>query len=295
MQIALVTADGGPRWKDEVDLPLVAALTARQIDVVRPVWDDASVPWESFDAVVVRTTWDYARRRDEFVSWAQAVGEVTTLWNPPDVIRWNTHKSYLMELEERGAPVVPTAWLGQGDRVELADLLASRGWGRAVLKPAVGAGAEGVVRVQVHDETAARAGQEALTRLLMEGDVLVQPYLGSVEARGELSVVLIDGCPTHAVRKTPASGEYRVQSRFGGRYELEPIDDELTALATWVVEATGNDLLQARVDLLEDEVGVPQLVELELTEPDLYLGVAPLAADALATALLRRLGEAGGS
>ena len=294
MRIALVTASGGPAWKGEVDLPLVAALAGRDVEVVRPAWDDAAVPWEGFDAAVIRTTWDYASRRDEFLGWAERAGEATRLWNPPEVIRWNTHKSYLMELEERGAPVVPTAWLGRGDQIDLAALLATRGWERAVVKPAVGAGAEGLVRVDPDEDRELRSAQAAMERLLAAGDVLVQPYLASVEARGELSVVLVEGRPTHAVRKTPAPGEYRVQSQFGGRYELEPIDDDLTALATWVVEATGNDLLQARVDLLEDEVGTPQLVELELTEPDLYLTAAPFGADELASAVVRRVEESEG-
>jgi glutathione synthase/RimK-type ligase-like ATP-grasp enzyme len=288
VRIALVTGSAGPDLMHEVDRPLVAALEARGIEVGQPIWHDGMVDWASFDLALVRTTWDYPGRRDEFVAWAERAGAFTDLRNPPDVLRWNTHKSYLLELEERGAPVVPTAWLGSGDRVDLAGLLASRGWSRAVVKPAVASGSDGLLRVGIAttDDADLAAGQAHLDALLATGDVLVQPYLAAVETRGELSVILIDGRVSHVVRKTPPQGEFRIQEQFGGRYVAEPIDPEVQALAEWIVDATGADLLVARVDLIEDASGVPQLVELEATEPDLYLGVVPEAAGRLVDAIV---------
>lgn len=292
MHVALVTGNGGPAFVDQVDAPLVAALEERGIEVARPVWHDDDVDWASFDAAIVRTTWDYSGRRDEFVDWAAHVGALTAVWNPPEVLRWNTHKSYLIELEERGAPVVPTAWLGRGDRVDVAELMASRGWQRAILKPAVASGSDGVLRVSLDaessDDADTRVAQRHLDGLVGAGDAMVQPYLPSVEVRGELSVVVIDGAPSHAIRKTPSGGEFRIQSQFGGVYGEETLDAEVAALARWIVEATGHDLLFARVDLLEDETGTLQLAELELTEPDLYLGVVPRAAQVLADTIERR-------
>lgn len=268
-----------------IDAPLHAALTARRIEVSRPAWDDATVDWSAFDAVVVRTTWDYTGNRDRFVAWAQRVAAVTRLFNPPEVLAWNTHKGYLIELEERGAPVVPTAWLGQGDRIDLAALLADRGWGPAIVKPAVAAGSDGLLRVAADDP----AGQRHLDALSETGDVLVQPYLGSVED-GELSVVLFDGEVSHAVLKRPSAGEFRVQFEFGGRYEPAELPPDVGALASWIVEATGHDLLYARVDLLFADDGTPQLTELEATEPDLYWEAAPGGPDRFADAIVRRLG-----
>lgn len=299
MQVALVTG-GGPDFITEVDGPLTAALQRQGVAVHAPRWDDAAVDWSRFDLALVRTTWDYTARRDEFVAWAATAAAATRLWNPADVLRWNTHKSYLLELEERGAPVVPTAWLGQGDQVELAALLAARGWRRAVLKPAVAAGSEGLERVRL-DPTAPSspvreldppAGQRHLDRLLAAGDVLVQPFLEDIERSGELSVVVVDGQVTHAVRKQPQPGDYRVQEEFGGSMQPVTPDPAARELARWVVEATGAELLVARVDLVADEVGTWQLAELEATEPDLYLRVAPAAAEPLADAVLRRLPRA---
>jgi glutathione synthase/RimK-type ligase-like ATP-grasp enzyme len=287
VDVALVTGAVGPSFMHEVDTRLVAALRERGAAVHTPCWSDVEVAWDAFDLAVVRTTWDYVDDRDAFVAWAAATAERTALWNPADVLRWNTHKSYLLELEDRGAPVVPTAWLAQGDRIDLADLLASRGWSRAVVKPAVAAGSQGLARV---DAAAAAAGQRHLDALLAVGDAMVQAYLPSVETRGELSVVVVDGEVSHAVRKLPAAGEFRIQEEFGGRYVEEELDRDTTDLAAWIVETAGTELLLARVDLLEDEVGTLQLAELEATEPDLYLDAAPDAAARVADAILRRAG-----
>jgi glutathione synthase/RimK-type ligase-like ATP-grasp enzyme len=243
-------------------------------------------------ALVTADTFDYTARREEFVAWAEAAGAVTSLWNRPDVLRWNTHKGYLLELEDRGAPVVPTAWLAQGDRVSLRELRASRDWGRVIVKPAVASGSDGLFRTAPDDDDGPLgAGQAHLDALLADGDVMVQPYLPSVETEGEVSVVLIDGQVSHVVRKRPVAGEFRIQEQFGGRYERVALDGdgaEPAALARWIVEATGHELLIARVDLLRAEDGAWQLAELEVTEPDLYLGVAPEAAEPLAEAVLAR-------
>jgi glutathione synthase/RimK-type ligase-like ATP-grasp enzyme len=286
VRVALVRSRE-PARAGEADAPLIAALRACDVEVAQPCWDDPTVAWEAHDLVVVRTTWDYAGRRDEFLAWADAVAAEATLCNPADVLRWNTHKGYLIELEERGAPVVPTAWLGQGDQVDLGRLLASRGWPAAMAKPAVGVGGRGIVRVEPDGADRAQAG---LDGLLAEGDVLVQPFLATVESEGELSVVLVEGEVTHAVRKRPTAGEYRVHQERGGRYERVEPDPDVTSLARWMVEATGHDLLLARLDLLADEMGVAQVVELEATEPDLYLDLAPDAAARLAEAIVTRAG-----
>jgi glutathione synthase/RimK-type ligase-like ATP-grasp enzyme len=270
---------------DQDDLPFVAALEAAGHQASLLAWDDATVAWDVPDVVVVRSTWNYHPQRDAFLAWADRVAAVTRLHNPADVLRWNTHKSYLLELEERGAPVVPTAWLACGDRVDLAALAAMRGWDEVVCKPAVGAGSDGVVRVR------ATEGQAALDALVAAGDALVQPFVPTVESRGELSVILLGGAVSHAVWKRPRAGSFLVQVEHGGRYEpLTEVPAEAAALARWVLEATGHDLLYARVDLLVDEVGSWMVTEVELTEPSLYLDLADGAAERLVVALERRVG-----
>jgi len=290
MRIALATAPDVPA--SDQDEPVVArALQRRGHDAPLVRWDDRHVDWAGFDAVLIRSTWDYSERVEEFQAWARAVEAVgTPLHNPSEVVRWNTHKGYLLELEERGAPVVPTAWLGRGDRVALADVAADRGWPAVVAKPAVGAGSDGLVVVRAGEDPA--AAQPALDALLARGDVLVQPFVASV-AEGELSLVLIGGRFSHAVRKVPAPGEARVQVEFGGRYLPEEPDRDTVRLAEWVVEATGQPLLYARVDLLADVDGTWLLNELEAVEPSLLLSWVPEAAERLVDALLERVAGGG--
>ena len=283
MRIALATA-ADQEFTDQDDAPLLAALRAAGHHADLHAWDDTSVAWHDLDAVVIRTTWDYPRRRDRFVAWAAEVEAVTTLCNPAEVVRWNTHKSYLLELEERGMPLVPTAWLAQGDRVDLPALAAARGWSEVVLKPAVGAGGDGIERCRPSE------GQDHLDALAGAGDALVQPYLPSIATHGELSVVLFDGEVSHAVRKHPAAGAFLVQIDRGGRYEpVSEVDEDAARLARWIVEVTGHDLLFARVDLLLDEAGTWLVNEVELTEPGLYMHLVEGAAERLVAALEQRL------
>ena len=270
---------------DGDDPALIAALGRLGIEAVPAIWDDPEVDWSRFDLVVIRTTWDYDERRDEFVDWAQRVETVTELQNPADVVRWNTHKGYLIELEERGVPIVPTAWLGAGDQVDLAALAASRGWNAVVVKPTVAAGSRGLSVVETHPGD----GQTALDALLASHDVMVQPMLRRVATDGELSIVCIDGRYSHAIRKTPRGGDVRIQVEFGGTYVPETPTDDLVALAEWVVETTGHDLLYARVDLVPADDGTWQVGEVEATEPSLYMDRVEGAADRVAAAIAARL------
>jgi glutathione synthase/RimK-type ligase-like ATP-grasp enzyme len=278
---------GGPDPEGSIDATLHAELAARGIAFERPCWNDPAVDWGRFDLAVVRTTWDYTDDRDAFVAWAEATTREVALENPADVLRWNTHKSYLLELEERGAPVVPTAWLAQGDRADLAALCDARGWGEVVVKPAVAAGSDGLARV-AGDAPARRRGQEALDELLTAGDVMVQPFRARI-VEGELSLVAIDGRITHAVRKRPSEGEYRVQGRFGGRYARETPTSDVLALGEWVLGTIGTRLLYARIDLVPADDGTLEVGEVEATEPDLYLELSSEGTTALADAIEHRL------
>lgn len=274
-----------------IDVALHDALTARGIAFERPLWSDADVDWAAYDLAVVRTVWDYTVARDAFVDWAARAGSMTRLENPSDVLRWNTHKGYLIELEERGAPVVPTAWLGRGDTVDLAELCASRGWDEVVIKPAVAAGSDGLVRAG-GGRAGHRRAQDALDTLLDADDVMVQPFRPRI-AEGELSLVAVEGRVTHAVRKRPADGEFRVQGRVGGTYVRETPAPDAVALAEWILEALGTPLLFARIDLVTADDGTLELGEVEATEPDLYLEQSEEGTDALIDAIVARLATAG--
>jgi glutathione synthase/RimK-type ligase-like ATP-grasp enzyme len=275
----------------ELDLDehqLIPALEACGLSAEPRVWDDPAVRWEEFRVVVIRSTWDYSERRDAFLEWAASVPRVL---NAVPVISWNTDKTYLRDLAGSGIPTVPTTWLapGSGDRqIRLPE-------GNLVVKPAVSSGAQNTSRYRPDDHDAARTH---VARLLERGrEVMVQPYVASVDAQGETGLIYIDGAFSHAIRKGAllrAPGVTTVE--LWAREDITPRapDADEHALANAVLDALpwGREtLLYARVDLVRGDDGSPLLLELELAEPSLFLGLGSDAALRLAKGIARRIGN----
>jgi hypothetical protein len=286
LDIALVTYRGAPGL-DPDDLPLARALAAGGIACGPVSWDAPGFDWSSPRIALLRSTWDYHHRHEEFRAWARATAARTTLLNPLAAVEWNMHKGYLAELAARGAPVVPTVLLPAGAPCDLARLLAERGWERAVVKPAVSADSFATIRVE------AGAPGPGILHLAEHGaarDMLVQPFLESVEAAGERCLVFIGGELSHAVRKNSLFRGGRHAGPEGVAVAPEP--DEAAAARRVLALAGFPDLLYARVDLARDAAGAPLLMELELIEPTLFLLEAEGAAEKLAAALASRLSAA---
>jgi glutathione synthase/RimK-type ligase-like ATP-grasp enzyme len=266
---------------DEDDAALPALLEAEFA-----VWDDPGVDWDAYDVVVVRSTWDYQERRDDFVAWARRVGD--RLVNPPDVIAWNTDKRYLAELEAAGLPVVHTQLVTPG--APFADP-----GGEYVVKPTVSAGSRHTARFAAgeHDRAA------ALVRDIHATDrtAMVQPYVASVDERGETALLFFDGAFSHAIRKGPIlrPGADPVADVLFAEEEIRPRDPSSGELAVgervagWVAERFGGPLAYARVDVVEDAAGAPVVLEVELAEPSLFFAHAEGSAERYAAAVLRRL------
>jgi glutathione synthase/RimK-type ligase-like ATP-grasp enzyme len=283
--IAVGTFSGLP--ESDEDFPaLRSALAARGIAADAVAWDTPDVDWAAYDLVVVRTTWDYHARLDEFLAWAD---KVPNLLNPAPVIRWNTDKRYLKELADAGVPVVPTLW-------NAPDLPAGDGWERFVIKPAVSAGARDTALWGPGEEEAARAHLRSLSE--SSRTVMVQPYLPAVATVGETALIFIGGEFSHAVRKGPilqagAGVQGLARAHSDGRGKIT--DATATAAELAVAELAlasaprHNELLYARVDLIPGLDGDPVLIELELTEPALFLSRAEGAADRLAAAIAKRI------
>ncbi len=276
VDVVLVTASRLPR-PDGDDLPLRTALAALGMRVETRAWDDPTVDWGAAPVTVIRSTWNYVQNYSAYRDWLERCASVTQLWNPLPIVRWNIHKAYLVGLAAQGLPVLPTVLVPQGSRAVLADLAGE--WSDVVIKPAVSAGSFQTIRVtrDRFDE-----GQRHLDQVGAARDVLVQPYLASVDGYGERACVWIDGAFTHAVRKAP---------RFAGdRQQVSAIlavaDDE-REVAERVLAAVPGPLLYARVDLARDAAGRPCLMELELIEPSLFLEQAPAACARLASAIAR--------
>ena len=282
-RLALVTAVAA-RHLDS-DLPLLTdALAAHPIDVDIVAWDDETVDWSAFDAAVVRSTWDYHRRLDDFIRWIHATSSVTRLWNPAEVMTWNLDKRYLADLAARGIAIVPSRFLTAADEVTAA-LDDGAFDGDIVVKPTVGAGANGARRF-VDRPTDARAHAMSL----IDGTIaaMVQPYIDGVDQRDETGIVTLGGRISHAFAKGPilsddpewSDGLY-VTERIGPRAATT---DEI-AVAEQVL-AVLPDTAYARIDLLPGDDG-PLVSEVELVEPSLFLHVHVGAAVTAATALAR--------
>ncbi len=261
---------------------LLEALAARGIQARMAAWNDPREDWDAHVPTVIRSTWNYIHALPAFLAWAERAERAAALWNPLEVVRGNVHKRYLAELASLDIPTVPTLLVERGRQLELATLARERRWRRLILKPAVGAGSFETRRFEAHEEPEA---QRHLERLLARGDALVQPYLESVEGHGERALVCIDGELTHAVRKAPrfANGVECVSTAL-------PIEPDERALAEAVLARAPRDLLYARVDVARGVDGRPQVMELELVEPSLFLRQHPPALQRLVAGLARRLG-----
>src|SRR2546426_305816 len=288
-RVALATSAKLPLLNDD-DRLLIPSLASLGLAAVPAVWDSPDVRWDEFrgggGAVLVRSCWDYHHRLEEFLAWVSRLEHAgVRVWNPPAVLRWNSHKGYLRDLAARGVSVVPTRWLERGAQADLAGLLRDAGWRDAVVKPAVSASAHGTWRTS--GETAG-ADQRRLDELLRAGDVMVQPFTPEVVEPGEWSIVFLGGRFSHAVLKRPAAGDYRVQWEFGGSATAMAAPDTLLADAEAMMAAVPGDPLYARVDGVERD-GRLILMELELIEPHLFLAWDAGATGRLAAALGARV------
>lgn len=281
-RVALATCSQFPELPEDEPM-LLNALRERGVVTEPAVWNDPGQDWSRFALVIVRSTWDYVPRREQFVSWAASV---PWLLNDAEVIAWNTDKRYLREL----SGTVPTRFVEPGEHWEPPV-------GEYVIKPSVSAGSQDTARYQPGEEQRARSHLEAL--LAAGRTVMVQPYLAAVDDQGESALVFFDGEFSHAIRKAPLLAPRSDPSRALFAQEdisaRNPRPDEL-ALAEEILGSLRwprQELLYARVDLIPAADGTPQLVELELTEPSLFLAHQDAAAGRLADCVAGRLRAAG--
>ena len=281
--IAVVTAKAA-RGLDDDEVFLSAALDHAGIGYRAEAWDDPEALWDQYELVVVRSPWDYAARRAEFLEWSRHVAAVTTIVNPPEVLRWSTDKHYLLDLAARGVPTVPTIYIAVGETIAIDR-------GDVVVKPAVGAGSADCGR---HRD---RADAEAHARALLEQGraVLIQPYVSAVDDHGETALVYFDGRFSHAIRKGPIlAAPIELVGGLFAREDISPRDasDVERAVAEMALGAVpfAEPLLYARVDLVPGRDG-PLVLEVELCEPSLFFGHDTGAAERFVEALTGRLGR----
>jgi glutathione synthase/RimK-type ligase-like ATP-grasp enzyme len=276
MRIALATCKVLPE-PDGDEAPLLEALRRRGHEAAPLAWDDPQSDPGSFDLVVLRATWNYHLEPQRFLAWVDRTSRQARLVNPPAIVRWNLHKRYLLELQAAGVAVVPTTWIARGQPVSAREIQARTGWDDVVVKPAISAASYRTRRLSLQD---ADAFDEFVRSLCAERDVMVQPYLSSVEEHGERALVWIAGELTHAVHKHP---------RFGGSDERvatapDPLPEE-RGLAAAALDRWRDQALYARVDVMRDDEGRLVVSELEMIEPSLFFLQSCAALERFADAL----------
>lgn len=285
-RVALVTSEAWPNLYED-DLLLVKALDAIEIESRPAVWSDSSIDWLSFDALVIRTPWDYFERLQEFRAWLDArIHSGVLMINSAAILDWNFDKRYLQDLEAAGVSVIPSIVIERGTRPpDIAALARARGWDEVVAKPTISGSAYRTHRFHLADAHK-HADEIALT--LRDRGVLIQPFLPEILSEGELSLLFFDGEFSHAVCKRPKAGDYRVQFDYGGTSET------VEARAEWIADARACIAVApalptyARVDGVLVN-GRFTLMELEIFEPLMFLSRHPGAPGRFALAIARRL------
>jgi glutathione synthase/RimK-type ligase-like ATP-grasp enzyme len=284
-RVALVTCEAFANLYEDDHL-LVPALADLGIASAPAVWSDASIDWTSFDALVMRSPWDYFERPADFRAWLHArSAEGALLCNPREILDWNFDKGYLQDLARAGVAVVPTLCVAAKDKADIAALARDRGWDDIVVKPTVAGGGYRILRFRLHEIDRYAAD---IARTLEDRGVLVQPFLPEIQTGGELSLLFFDGVFSHAVCKRPRAGDYRVQFQFGGTNENAQVSEDLVAQAHACIEHAPAATVYARVDGVVRE-GRFLLMELEIFEPLMFLSRHPEAPGRFARAIEKRL------
>ncbi|MBX9950627.1 MAG: hypothetical protein K2Y39_15770 [Candidatus Obscuribacterales bacterium] len=280
MDISLITYDGLPDL-DPDDCLLRDELVNRGHKCHTCIWDDDSIDWSRFDISIMRSAWDYHLKQDKFYAWIDKVAAVSKLLNPPEILKWSSHKTYLRELGEAGLPVVETHWVEKGGSADgLFERLRAQ---KAIVKPAVGLATFGVKKF-VLDENGRKDAIAHAQELAKTGEVMIQPFLSSVDDYGERALAFIGGDYSHTIRKT----SFQILAPGGHAGETSvPTDPEEVAVAEKVIAYLKERPLYARVDLVRDAEGKPKVLELELVEPSLFFCFSTSAAAMFADALER--------
>lgn len=263
-------------------------LFRKGIEVVAVPWNEKNVEWEVFDAVIIRSCWDYYLHYDDFLSWLKyLLDKKVKVYNPAHLLIWNSDKSYLKEMEERGFLLPESHWISQGGETDLCAILKEKKWKQAVVKPVVSAGA---YETWMIDKESCKAYQEKLDKLLASRSFVMQEYIEEIESTGELSLIFFNHQYSHSVVKHPGAKDFRVQSKFGGGVKPAQPGEEVIRTAQSIIDSfIPQKFLYARVDgvCVNDRF---YLMELELIEPSLFLSFNAEAPQLFAEAVSSLLG-----
>jgi len=281
MKIAILTCEKLPDLNPE-DQKIIPALAKHNIDAQPAIWSDKTINWTDFDYLIFRNTWDYFEKETEFKIWLDQIEKlgIKTL-NPIEIIKQNIHKFYLREMEKQGVTILPTIFIDKTDYLNVAQLIPTH-WKKAVIKPAFSAGS---YLTEVFEKAESQEISAKYKSIAAEKELLLQEFMPEIQTLGETSFIFFNKKFSHAVNKKPVDGDFRVQSLFGGKYNLVQPSPDMIAKAQKVVDTFKENLLYARVDgiLIDNEL---YLMEIECIEPDLYFNLSENSLERFVTSIV---------
>jgi len=211
-KIAFATSSEFPNLIKD-DLLVVNKLAAYGIQAVPAIWDDPTVNWSQFAAVIVRSPWDYFLKPDNYYQWIKSfLNNKTKLLNSPQAILDNIDKRYLLDFEQQGIAIIPTICVEQGDEQELETILKQQAWDQVVIKPVISAGAYGTWRSSADKS---KQDQEKFTSQIAKETIFVQPFMPEIQSEGEWSIIYFNGQYSHSILKSVKGQDFRIQEEFG--------------------------------------------------------------------------------
>jgi len=278
MKLAIITCQKLPKGVTD-DQVLLTALNELEIKTETLAWN-ADVQWSKFDACLLRSVWDYHESPKQFSTWLTTTSLQTPIINSKNIILWNQNKSYLKDLADFGITIAPTLWLQKERTESIKQLIQSMPTKQYLLKPNIGADSSGTLRFE-NNQQGLKQAQRHLNEWLPHVDMMLQPYLPAVETFGETSAIYFNGSFSHAVRKIPQNGDYRVQDTFGAKdviYQPNAAEMALSKACVNYIKNRFEQVMYARFDFLHDANGTVFLNEAELIEPSLFFNHAPQSA-----------------
>jgi glutathione synthase/RimK-type ligase-like ATP-grasp enzyme len=247
-------------------------------------WNDVRIDWKTYDSVILRSCWDYHIQYPQFILWLEKLRNLNIrLWNQYDIIRWNTQKTYLFDLEKKQVPIISTTLIKKGQKNHVEEIIRKSKWEEIVIKPIIGASAYKIFKVKLKD---LNCYIPKIYELLSNEDILIQPFVNEIVQNGEYSFVFFDKKYSHTILRKPKQGDYRNQPEFGVTEHLIHPKGHLIDQAERILYSIDSPLLYARIDTVDFE-GKLHLIELELTEPYLFFEFDENSAEKFVTSFVK--------
>ena len=255
------------------------------LNVIIKDWKSKKFDWSKAEYAIFRSTWDYFDNFKLFSNWLEKNKYEIKFINSLEIIKWNLDKVYLLELQEKGINIAPTILIKKNQPTTLKKLFEDTGWKEAVLKPTVSGAARHTYRI---NRNSYNDYEEIFKGLICNEDFLFQEFIKNIISKGELSLIVIGGKYTHAVKKTAKKGDFRVQDDHGGKVEVYYASDKEIEFAEQCINLCLEMPLYARVDIAYDNNNELSLVELELIEPELWFRNNKKSAELLAKEISKK-------